>query len=181
MPPVTLNIGKEFSRTPGGRKEEAGLHSAEKFLREHLLPAYQQARSRGEPLHVELDGTYGYAITFLDEAFSGLVEALGEFPKLVLHSEEEPELVSEITGIVDQAFERVVEQQEKARQVAAGGCPGCAGMNPGVVSGWKILTKEEAEEMNKRPSKLGRTVSEGTLVHYQMACPSCEGTGRAKG
>lgn len=65
-------VARDFSDTPGPRRRDEGDHSGEQFLEECLLPKYQEARARQCKLWVDLDGTEGYATSFLEEAFGGL-------------------------------------------------------------------------------------------------------------
>jgi len=62
----------DWSQYPGPRGRSAGDHSAEEFFEQVLLPAWKQAISIPVLLTVDLDGTSGYAHSFLDEAFGRL-------------------------------------------------------------------------------------------------------------
>jgi len=64
-----ISIAKDFSPYPAGRFATDGPHSAEAFMTEVLLPALE----RYEVLSIDLDGTYGYPSSFLEEAFGGIV------------------------------------------------------------------------------------------------------------
>jgi hypothetical protein len=64
-----IDIAEQFSKMPSGRFACDGDFSAEKFLNEFLSPAFDKFRT----VTVNLDGTYGYGASFLDEAFGGLV------------------------------------------------------------------------------------------------------------
>jgi hypothetical protein len=72
-----------FTRTPGPRYRSEGSFSGEQWREEHLLPAYRKAVAEGRPLRVSLDGVVGFASSFLEEAFGGLVRATNEAPSLV--------------------------------------------------------------------------------------------------
>lgn len=63
----------DFTRTPGPRHRDEGEFSGEQFRDEYLDPRFQTAREEGKTLLVDLDGTSGYASSFLEEAFGGLV------------------------------------------------------------------------------------------------------------
>lgn len=67
-----INIAKDFSDAPGGRYVKEGKFSGEEFREELLVPKYIEANEKGVKLLIDLDGTYGYATSFLDEAFGGL-------------------------------------------------------------------------------------------------------------
>lgn len=70
---MTINIAKDFSETPGGRFITEGPFSGEDFRIRLLSPMYIEAVDKGEKLTIEFDGCYGYATSFLEEAFGGLV------------------------------------------------------------------------------------------------------------
>ena len=63
----------DFTRTPGPRYRLEGKHSGEEFRDDRLNPRFLEAREQGRLLIVDLDGTSGYASSFLEEAFGGLV------------------------------------------------------------------------------------------------------------
>jgi len=69
---IWLFIARDFSETPGPRTRPEGDHSGQAFLEDCLLPKFEEARSRGVHLFVDMDGTEGYATSFLEEAFGGL-------------------------------------------------------------------------------------------------------------
>ena len=64
----------DFTAAPGPRhrSESSDADSGEQFRDEVLLPAYEKARTEGTKLVVDLDGTAGYASSFLEESFGGL-------------------------------------------------------------------------------------------------------------
>jgi hypothetical protein len=70
---VIVNIAKDFQPVPGGRFPWEGPNSGEEFREKCLRAKYDAARKLNVPLIVELDGTSGYASSFLEEAFGGLV------------------------------------------------------------------------------------------------------------
>ncbi len=96
---MTLNIAKEFSVTPGPRTAKEGSFSAEIFLNTILRAAFKNALDNSEILTVNLDGTAGFATSFLEESFGGLQR---ENPSIKVEkhlnfiSEEEPYLIDEI-------------------------------------------------------------------------------------
>lgn len=73
---MKIVISKEFSKAPGARYETEGPNSGEKFRKEILIPKYLEAVKKGEILEVDLDGCYGFATSFLEESFGGLVRQL---------------------------------------------------------------------------------------------------------
>lgn len=76
----TIEVGKDFSRTPGGRKYADGPDSGELFRERFLAPKLFDCVNQGTKLTVILDGPRGYLSSFLEEAFGGLVRS-GRFTK----------------------------------------------------------------------------------------------------
>jgi hypothetical protein len=74
---TTIEIGKDFSRTPGGRYISDGPDSGQLFRQRLLAPALRAAVSRNGPVTVILDGPRGYLSSFIEEAFGGLVRKEG--------------------------------------------------------------------------------------------------------
>jgi hypothetical protein len=96
---VTLNVAIEFSQTPGPRFRTEGKFSGEEFRETILRQRFDLARKDGLQLQVDLDGGYGYAPSFLEEAFGGLARIYD--PAVVLEtlsfkSDEEPYLIEDI-------------------------------------------------------------------------------------
>jgi hypothetical protein len=103
---LSLNIAAEFSRTPGPRFRSEGKFSGEEFRETILKSRLERALREGVMLHVDLDGGYGYATSFLEEAFGGLARQYD--PELILKtlsikSDEEPYLVEDIRGYIGKA------------------------------------------------------------------------------
>jgi len=101
-----LRLAETFSRFPAGRYRQNGPYSGEAFRDDHLIPRLR----RGETLTVDLDGTRGYASSFLEEAFGGLVRSdrltTADLQRLTLLSGEDPSLITEITGYLTDAQNR---------------------------------------------------------------------------
>ena len=74
-------VASDFTRHPGGRYRDDGPFSGEEFRENILWPAIQTAQLTGERLIILLDGTDGYAASFLEEAFGGLVRHHSIKPK----------------------------------------------------------------------------------------------------
>lgn len=73
-----VDIGRDFSETPGGRYKRLGPFSGEEFRKEILVPRLRTAMERGEKLVVRIDRVRrSYQSSFLDEAFAGLVRDEG--------------------------------------------------------------------------------------------------------
>ena len=68
-----IKISTDFTDTPGGRDIKEGPFSGEQFRKEILSPKYAEALKKGEKLTVDFDGCFGYATSFLEESFGGLV------------------------------------------------------------------------------------------------------------
>lgn len=73
---MKIVIARDFSKAPGARYESEGPNSGEKFRDELLIPKYTEAHDKGEELEIDLDGCYGFATSFLEESFGGLVREL---------------------------------------------------------------------------------------------------------
>lgn len=100
----TISVARDFSVYPGGRVPGDGPASGKEFRERFLVPALEGE----EQVAIELDGVRGYAASFLEEAFGGLVrdgvapETIRE--KLVLKSKR-PGLAEEIERYIDGAAE----------------------------------------------------------------------------
>ena len=75
---ITINIANDFSRTPGARYKTDGYFSGEEFREKLLCPKYLEAKQKGERLTVNFDGCYGFATSFLEESFGGMVREFKE-------------------------------------------------------------------------------------------------------
>lgn len=106
----TLSIANSFTRTPGHRSRVDGNFSGEEFLEDVLLPAFKNARENEEKLYVDLDGTSGYATSFLEASFGGLAR---QYPiqdvlnVLEFISYDEPYLIEEVNGYIQHARDEV--------------------------------------------------------------------------
>lgn len=94
---IIINVAAEFTTTPGGRFKNDGEFSGEEFREKFLVPKYNSLTD-GQKLIVNLDGGDGYAISFLEEAFGGLVRQLGKsvIGRIEIISNEEPDLIDKI-------------------------------------------------------------------------------------
>ena len=72
-----INVLRDFSDTPGARYESDGKFSAQEFYKKFLDPKFKQALLSNSKLFVELDGTYGYAPSFISESFGKLSQKYG--------------------------------------------------------------------------------------------------------
>lgn len=102
-----ISVSEHFSHTPGARYYSDGEDSGEKFYDTILRDAFKRALEDNEKLVVNLDGTEGYATSFLDEAFMRLSK---EFTKekvlahLEIISNEEPDWIIEIESYINEAY-----------------------------------------------------------------------------
>lgn len=95
----TIIIARDFTDTPGGRYIIEGPFSGEQFREEILKEKYIECKNRKVNLLIDLDGGYGYATSFLEEAFGGLARIYDEkeiLEVLKFKSEDEEELIEEI-------------------------------------------------------------------------------------
>ena len=100
---MIITISTDFSDTPGARYKSEGKFSGEEFRETLLVPKFCEAVESGKKLTINLDGSYGYPTSFLEEAFGGLSRIYGA--KAVLKilefiSHDEPSLVQEILGYI---------------------------------------------------------------------------------
>jgi hypothetical protein len=108
---IRINIVKDFSEYPGPRYIEQGSDSGEKFFKEILDIKMSEAIENGLMFEVDLDGTAGYASSFLDEAFGRLTlkyskEMLIKHLKII--SNDEPDWIEMI-------FNETIEEWENRR------------------------------------------------------------------
>lgn len=103
---IRINICDDFSKTPGARYRNEGPYSGEEFREEILMPKFIEAKSQGEKIVIELDGGYGYATSFLEEAFGGLARCFDskEILSIIsLISNDEPALIEDISEYIKNA------------------------------------------------------------------------------
>lgn len=105
---IHLSVAKDYTTTPGGRARTDGKYSAEQFYDEHLHRAMYDAIQKKVHLFVNLDGTEGYAASFLDEAFGRLAiyfdkDTIRHW--LIIVSDDEPHLRQEVFGYINEWFE----------------------------------------------------------------------------
>lgn len=101
-----IRVATEFSKSPGARHRSDGEFSGEEFLESLLEPRFKLAQDARQKLTIDLDGTAGYATSFLEAAFGGLARKYGiekVLAGLEFISHEEPSLVDEITEYIKEA------------------------------------------------------------------------------
>jgi hypothetical protein len=98
-----LKISSDFSETPGARYYTDGQDSGQEFYDKILRHALKEAIDENTILTIDLDGTEGYATSFLDEAFMRLAKEFGKEVTLAhikIISLEEPDWESEIISYI---------------------------------------------------------------------------------
>ena len=107
---IYISISQDFTRTPGARFKSKGKYSGEQFREEILEPKFLEAKNTNQKLHIDLDGGYGYAQSFLEEAFGGLArlydaisveDAIGH-----IKSDDEPGLVRDVMKYIRNATQK---------------------------------------------------------------------------
>jgi hypothetical protein len=106
MDKIIICIAIDFSSTPGPRTKAEGKFSAEEFLEKILYPKFDQAIKESRIIQVILDGTAGYATSFLEGAFGELVRKRSKravLDHLEFISNDEPFLIDEINHYINNA------------------------------------------------------------------------------
>ena len=101
---IKINIAEEFSDSPGGRFKSQGPKSGEEF-RELFLEIYFN-QNNTEIIQINFDGTFGYATSFLEEAFGGLVRKYtynSVSKRLVFISDENPKYIEKVERYMKEA------------------------------------------------------------------------------
>ena len=97
---------RDFSIKPGVRYRYEGPYSGEEYREDILDPLFKSSLTTGEKITIVLDGVYGYATSFLEEVFGGLVRQYG-YSKvrdlLVIISNQRPYYESDIYQYMDDA------------------------------------------------------------------------------
>ena len=96
---IEINIAEEFTKEPGARNYADGPHSGEEFFDKLLRPRYLEAKEKNDKLKIILDGTEGFASSFINEAFIRLGTEFGPdevWNNLILVSEEMPKYIQKV-------------------------------------------------------------------------------------
>lgn len=103
---IVIDIAHDYTKTPGGRFINEGKYSGEDFRKRILYPQFKKAKEENDTLCVKLDGGYGYATSFLEEAFGGLARETKDRTVLEIEFEsaEEPSLIQKIKGYMEDAL-----------------------------------------------------------------------------
>lgn len=105
-----IKISTDFSNTPGARHKDEGPFPGDEFRDNLLIPKFQEAVLCNEKLIVDLDGCYGYATSFLEESFGGMVRKLkkkGILNNIEIISTEDASLKKLINDYVKEAEDRL--------------------------------------------------------------------------
>jgi hypothetical protein len=108
---VTINIAKDYTTTPGARYKKDGPFSGEEFREKYLEDHFKDSNSTYK-VKIILDGTEGYATSFLEEAFGGLARKIKSeksseksLERLEFISTEDELLIDEIKTYIKNANE----------------------------------------------------------------------------
>jgi len=100
---VYIDIGKQFSRYPAGRKPADGQFNGELFREKYLKKNLQN----GLHIKISLDNAVSYGSSFLEEAFGGLIRVykmgLVRIRELLSFDTKDPFLADEIWRYVEDA------------------------------------------------------------------------------
>lgn len=105
---IVIKICTDYTTTPGARYLEDGPFSGQDFREKHLERAWRS----GDTIEIWLDGTEGYATSFLEEAFGGLARQHMDAPldevqrRLKFISHEEPQLEENIREYIAESRNR---------------------------------------------------------------------------
>ena len=109
---VRIAVAKDFTKFPGGRYPRHGEGNGQDFREKFLLPHL----SKGKKVEVVFDTAAGFAASFLEEAFGGLIRA-----GLALHMVEELlTIVPEDTDnkiYVDEAWQYISDEANREHAV----------------------------------------------------------------
>lgn len=104
---ILLKVSRDFSGAPGPGRKSEGENSGEEFLENVLLQDVKNALKDNTYLLVDLDGTFGYGISFLKESFGRIIEHIDGLTVnrlldiLEFKTEEEPSLEYDIIRYID--------------------------------------------------------------------------------
>lgn len=104
---IRLNVAEEFSIIPCARYKKDGKYSAEEFRDGILTDKYLAAFGSGATLVIDLDRVYGFASSFLEEAFGGLQRKREENILDIIRfvSNDCPSYIDRIEGFVDDVLQ----------------------------------------------------------------------------
>lgn len=100
---MRIKISSDFSLTPNARYRSDGLNSGQEFYEDYLKKGFENALDKNVILEIDLDGTEGYATSFLDEAFGRLAREFGAqlvWDHIQITSNDEPDWIEEIKNYI---------------------------------------------------------------------------------
>lgn len=118
----TISVLNNFNEYPGLRNCSISEFSGEDFYHKILNNSFKEAFEKKEILQINLDGTGGYASSFLDEAFGNLVYdfTLAEVKKYIeIVSKQEPEWKDMIENKTFIEWENRRKKKEKPKVTAS--------------------------------------------------------------
>lgn len=101
---IEINIATDFSDSPGGRFIKQGPKSGEEFRKTFLEKHFSDGSN--QTIKINFDGSFGYATSFLEEAFGGLVRKFGYEKiknRLEFISEENPTYIEKVVKYMNEA------------------------------------------------------------------------------
>ena len=101
---VKIKVARDFSSAVGGRYIKDGAMSGESFRVNILEPIFKMF-PREKDIVIDFDGGYGYPSSWIEEAFGGLVRAMGYDMRddITFISNQEPDLPEEIEEYMSDA------------------------------------------------------------------------------
>ena len=100
---ITIDIVKDFAKTPGWRTYEDGPKSGQEFFDKILKESFKKALDNSTKLKIILDGADGYTTSFLNEAFRLLSNEYGAdrvWNNLLIVSNEVPKYILRIKNAI---------------------------------------------------------------------------------
>lgn len=116
---MTINMTVDFSRLPGGIDEIEGTNTGEYFRKKFLIPVYDYCLIKDEELNINFASSHGFAASFLEEAFGGMVRT-GYDGKTMLRkmnflTSEEPLLEDQIVNYITDAMKNKTNSRIKQK------------------------------------------------------------------
>lgn len=103
---MKIKVLTDFSKVLGARYYSDGPFSGTEFFDRLLSDRFSESIKKGEKLEVDLDGTEGYASSFINEAFRLLAAKYGPDHvsiNLIIISNEVPKYKIRVKEAIDEA------------------------------------------------------------------------------